>query len=219
MKNLLSDNELNSLKLFNNICTGLRGDYSNTADGLIRIWYNTLNILSAKFTKSVLNSLLSGLLKRTPHWKDEIDKKQSTIDKLYFYFVKCAVSLDRVSVGNYDNRSNFQSYVSRSYSTTNGFCLVHPNKKIAKNSVLCNNCMSKRKRLKLEKYPLDYGLLYVLKIRKQYSIGIKYCVNHSNHLALGNGLCSYCNLSLGELEEELSKIDFTYDKLKNVFMS
>ena len=196
METSLSTNELNSLKLFNNICVNLRGNYDNTANGLIRIWYNTLDILSDKFSSSVLNALLSGLLKRTPHWKEEIDKKQTTLEKLYFYFVKCAVSLDRVSAGNYDNRCNFQSYVSNPHSGTNGFCLIHLNRKITKGKMLCDNCEAKRKRLHLEKYPLDYGLLYVLKMKKQKGKSIAYCVNHPDRLALGNGLCSHCNLSL-----------------------
>ena len=219
MEDILSDNELNALKLFNKVCVSLRGDYDKTANGLITIWNSALNIFSNTFNKSTLKALLSALLKRTPHWETFINNRAvSTIEKLSLYFNKCALSLDHASSGEYYQSSSFRSYIGEEASVA-GFCLVHPNRKIPENKLLCRFCISKAKHLHLDNYPLDYGLLYVLKMRKAYGNSVEYCVNHSNRLALGNGLCVYCNRELGKLDQEIDKMGFAFDKFKNVFIS
>jgi hypothetical protein len=202
----LSDNELSALKAFNTICSELRGDYSKTAQGLYKLWFVTLSIYLESFCN--FNSLLfDALMKRRPHWKNEIDKFSSnTNNKLNYYFCKSALSLDVFSGGEIYTGSPFQSYIGGEHSES-GYCLVHPTRQVAKQSgMLCHNCLSKLERLQLTDYPIDYGLLYVLKIRVRYKNAIiPRCVNHPTRIALGNGLCSNCNRTLGQLSEELDK--------------
>jgi len=205
MDSIFSNKEVMALRLFNNTCVDLRGEYDKSAKGLMKIWESTLNIVSSKFTNNTLKLLLSAMLKRTPHWEKDISKLDTTFEKLLFYFRKCSTSLDFLSVGEYYGFS-LSSYQGSNPSTV-GYCLVHPNRKSRRDFPICNSCFTKLNKLNLLEYPIDYGLLYVLKIRKQYGKGPQFCVNHSTKLALGNGLCGRCNTQIGKLGEELDKAE------------
>jgi len=202
---VLSENEMVALKLFNRTCSSVHGEFDKTANGLMGIWRVTLSIFSRSFGVSVLNCLLSAMLKRTPHWQEDIEKEPTTLGRLEKYFARCSQSLAPVSEGDYWKPGIF-SYVGSGKSDI-GYCLVHPDKKVAPRRTLCWQCVNKRRRLGLQAYPLDYGLLYVLASRLHFKTkGLPYCVNHPSKLAMANGLCEHCNERLGQLDEQLEEM-------------
>jgi len=142
-------------------------------------------------------------MKRRPHWKNELDRFEKTYDKLLYYFYKCCKSVEALAHGKYSgfSLSSFQGNTR----SRNNFCLIHHNQKTRRDMQVCNNCYTKLQRLELTNYALDYGLLYVLKMRKERNHQIEFCINHPKKLALGNGLCTTCNVKLGNLEIELQK--------------
>ena len=199
----LTAKERTSLLLFNNICGSLHGEYSNDAKGLMKIWEVTLYIFKEEFKEPLLNTLLSAFIKRRPHWKKELERYQTTYDKILYHFYKCCKSLDTLSDGYYSTNSVF-SYQGKSHSSQN-YCLVHPEKKSKRDELLCGECYKRLLKLNLEDYPLDYGLLYALKVKTQKKSNLKFCINHPNKLALGNDLCEECNSDINRLEFELNK--------------
>jgi len=199
----LTAKERTSLLLFNNICGSLRGEYSNDAKGLMKIWEVTLYIFKEEFKEPLLNTLLSAFIKRRPHWKKELERYQTTYDKILYHFYKCCKSLDTLSDGHYSVNSVF-SYQGKTHSPQN-YCLVHPEKKSRRDELLCEYCYKRLLKLNLENYPLDYGLLYALKVKTQKKSNLKFCINHPNKLALGNDLCEECNSDINKLEFELNK--------------
>jgi len=215
-QDLFTDNEVMALKLFNNTCISIRGDYSKDAIGLFKIWQETLTIYADEFQENIMNYLLSALLKCKPHWSEYIDSFDNIFEKILMYFYRCCKALVPLADGHYA-QNQLASYQSTSHTNLNsGYCLLHPNRKSRTDKPVCDLCYSKLKRLELTEYPLDYGLLYVLKIRKKKNKSIIYCVNHPKIIALGNKLCARCNFNLGNLEEELLKSNISmsvFDKL------
>ena len=204
-QDLFTNNEVMALKLFNKTCVSIRGDYSKDAIGLFKIWQETLTIYANEFQENVMNYLLSALLKKRPHWGEYIDSFDNIFEKILMYFYRCCKALVPLADGYYTG-SSLASYQSTSHTTLNsGYCLLHPNRQSRTEKPICDLCYSKLKRLDLTEYPLDYGLLYVLNIRKKKNQSVVYCVNHPKTIALGNKLCARCNFTLGNLEEELQK--------------
>jgi len=201
----LTGKERTSLLLFNNICGSLRGEYSNDAKGLMKIWEVTLYIFKEEFKEPLLNTLLSALKKRRPHWNNELEKYQTSYEKILYHFYKCCKSLDTLSDGYYSTNSIF-SYQGKEHSPQN-HCMVHPEKKSRTGQILCETCYKKLLKLDLKDYPVDYGLLYNLKNKNLKKSNLVFCINHPNKLALGNNLCEQCNIDIDRLEHELNKAD------------
>ena len=207
MQRLFTNDQVLALKTFNQICSELRGDYNRQHTGLLKLWETTLTIFHELSGPWLLKHLVGAFISIRPHWSKDFDKITSLREKAMFYFRRSANSLIMLPSPDYYSAS-VASYQGRSTSSPQtGFCLIHPDRRSRKDRPVCNSCYQKLLKLGLENYPLDFGLLRVLKMRVSKFNRPSFCVNHPKVLALGSGLCQECNKGLGILEDELEKHD------------
>uniref|UniRef100_A0A6M3KAX4 Uncharacterized protein n=1 Tax=viral metagenome TaxID=1070528 RepID=A0A6M3KAX4_9ZZZZ len=183
------------------------------------------------FFKSTENNnhheeLLNALIKLRPHWKNLFLKEngKNIHTKIRDFFIKNAIPTDISELGIHSSIVPgwyYKSPTSRLMGKEKAElerCLIHTSRKCAKriNAGLCQSCVAKLRRLELENYPLDLGLIYVLKTRiNKTNNPIKFCVNHHSKIALGNGLCESCNRSVNRLARVLGKIGLEKEMIEH----
>jgi hypothetical protein len=216
MEDTFNEQEVYALRVFNQCCVKIRGDYSLDAFGLMEIRDNTLKMVYSTYPSVVLDHLLKVLIKLKPLWeKDVLESSETTLGKLRYYFFRCAKSLVMTANGLYA-KSSLSTYFGSS-KIEKGYCMIHPNKETKVGEQLCFRCLKKKQKLGLEAYPLDFGLLYILSIRKKYGRVAEFCINHPKVVAMNNGLCVKCNEKIGKLEELLKNTSLNEKTYYNKF--